>query len=115
VVAITRKLHLGPGTAPPFGWKEVPGSGAGGVREVSAGCPRAVRGVDTFAPAPPHSCADLGGLRASTPLSLRVIGVESLGPTWFLLLGRGGRSGGQAGAAGWGGGLGRYRDLAGVG
>ncbi len=58
------------------------------VREVSARCPRSVRGADTFAPAPPHGYAEFRGLRASTPLPLRGMGVESLGP--FLVLVRGG-------------------------
>jgi hypothetical protein len=49
-----------------------------GVRQVSARCPRAVRGVDTLAPAPPHPHAEFGGLRASTPAPLRVPGVEAL-------------------------------------
>ena len=45
---------------------------------MSANCPQSVRGADTFRPAPPHSHAKNGGLRASTPLPLRVIGVEAL-------------------------------------
>ena len=45
---------------------------------MSAKCPQSVRGADTSAPAPPHCHAENGGLRASTPLPLRVIGVDAL-------------------------------------
>ena len=49
-----------------------------GPEMMSPKCPQGVRGADTFAPAAPHSHATNGGLRASTPLPLRVIGVEAL-------------------------------------
>ena len=55
--------------------------------EVSAKCPRSVRGADTSAPAPPHCYAEYGGLRASTSLPLREIEVESLDPAGVGLWG----------------------------
>ena len=69
---------------------------------MSAKCPQSVRGADTSGPAPPHGYAEFGGRRASTPLPLRVIGVDALDLISAVSGRRGGGGLGRGGHAGRG-------------